>query len=68
MFKSKEIHRGQKGALADTLISVGLCYIKDGESKKSRFLAKNQYTQMKPLYCENAGSASLSKIGHDLKK
>jgi hypothetical protein len=35
---------------------------------KVRFLAKNQYTQRKPLYFENTGSASLSKIGHDFRK
>ena len=33
-----------------TLISVQLWNFKDGESKKARFLAKNQYTQRKPLY------------------
>ena len=26
--------------------------------KKARFLAKNQYTQRKPLYFENTGSAT----------
>ena len=31
-------------------------------------LAKNQYTQRKPLYFENTGSASLSKIGHNFRK
>ena len=43
-----------------TVISVWLLNFKDGE--KARFLAKNQYTQRKPLHFENTGSASLSKI------
>ena len=30
-------------------------------------MAKNQYTQRKPLYFENTGCTSSSKIGHDLK-
>ena len=29
---------------------------------------KKQYTQRKPLYFENMGRASLSKIGHDFRK
>ena len=36
--------------------------------KKAQLLAKSQYTQRKPLYFENTGSASLSKIGHDFRK
>ena len=36
--------------------------------KKARFLAKNQYAQRKPLYFENTGSTSLSKIRHDFRK
>ena len=50
------------------LISVRFWSFKDGESSKARFLAKNQYTQRKPLYFENTGSASSSKIGHDFRK
>ena len=36
--------------------------------KEARFLAENQYTQRKPLYFENTGSTSSSKIGHDFRK
>ena len=36
--------------------------------RKARFLAKNQYTQRKPLYFEITASTSLSKIGHDFRK
>jgi hypothetical protein len=36
--------------------------------KKQEFLAKNQYTQRKPLFFENTGSASSLKIGHDFRK
>ena len=50
------------------VISVGLWNFKDGGSSKARFLAKNQYTQRKPLSFENTGSTSLSKIGHEFRK
>ena len=59
--------RGRKFLLR-VLISVQLCNFKDGGYKKQIVLAKNQYGQRKPLYFENTGSASLSKIGHDFKK
>ena len=36
--------------------------------KEQDFWPKNQYTQTKPLYFENMGSASSSKIGHDFGK
>ena len=36
--------------------------------KKQEFWPKiNIYTQRKPLYFENTGSASSSKIGHDFR-
>ena len=38
-------------------------------SKKQDFWPKiNTYSQRKPLYFENTGSASQSKIGHDFRK
>ena len=49
-------------------MSVQLLNFKEGGSLKARFLAKNQHTQRKPLYFENMGSTSLSKIGHDFRK
>ena len=52
---------------ASAVISVRLWNFKDGGSLKARFLAKNQYTG-KPLYFENTGSTSSSKIGHDFRK
>ena len=45
------------------LISVWLWNFKEGGSEKARFLAKNQYTQRKPLNFENTGSTSSSKLG-----
>ena len=50
------------------LISAWLWNSKKGGSLKATFLVKNRYTQRKPLYFENTGSASSSKIGHDFKK
>ena len=35
---------------------------------KSKIEINNQYTQRKPLYFENTGSTSSSKIGHDFRK
>ena len=52
----------------NALLSVRLLNFKDGGSQKASFMAKNQYTQRKPLYFENTGSASLSNIGHDFRK
>ena len=43
-----------------TVISVWLLNFKDGE--KARFLAKNQYTQRKPLHFENTGSTSSASV------
>ena len=44
----------------------------DGAGKlpdlKIMIFGHNQYTQRKPLYFENTGSASSSKIGHDFRK
>ena len=51
----------------NSLRSVRLWNFKDGP-KKARFLAKNQYTQRKPMYFKNTGSASLSKIEHNFRK
>ena len=45
-----------------TLISVRLWNFKDGGSQKARFLAKNQYTQRKPLYFENTGAPVCQKL------
>ena len=50
------------------IMSVRLWNFKDGGSYKARFLAKYQYTQRKPLYFKNTGSANSSKIGHDFRK
>ena len=36
--------------------------------KKEVFWLKNQYSRRKPLYFENMGSTSSSKIGHDFRK
>ena len=51
-----------------TIFSVRLWNFKDGGSKKARLLAKNQYTQRKPLYFVNTGSTSSSEIGYDFRK
>ena len=58
----------QNNIILSSLISVRLWNFKDGGSYKARFLAKNQYTQRKPLYFENTWSARSSKIGHDFRK
>ena len=50
-----------------TAISLHIFAVDVG-SKEARFLAKNQYTHRKPLYFENRGSTSSSKIGQDFKK
>ena len=67
MFTVVQIFQRLYSQVAAVLISVRLWNFKDGGSKKARFLAKNQYTQRKPLYFDNTRSDSLSKIGHDLK-
>ena len=63
--------------LLDTLIICTLCMyanislvvnFKDGGSLEASFLSKNQYTQRKPLYFKNMGSASSSKIWRDSRK
>ena len=56
----KRLKRGVNGCFQ--VISVRLWNFQYGGSYRARFLAKNRYTQRKPLYFENTGSASLSKI------
>ena len=46
----------------------GLLCFHGRDTKLDKFLDKNQYTHRKPLYFENTGSASSSKIGHDFRK
>ena len=50
------------------LMSVWLWNFKDGGSYNASFLPKNPHAQRKPLYFENTGSISSSKIGHDFRK
>ena len=49
-------------------MSVRLWNFKDDGSLNASFLPKNRHAQKKPLYFENSGSTSSSKIGHDFRK